>query len=616
MSYVNLTCNIRICFPCQEFIIRESIFVRVICSVNLKGIVKAVGGGHMDPAIFPEEIWIKILQYCDVADILSFGCTCRYLNKTVDTEYLWKLKWQQLEYSSPFDFPDVRHLQMLNLSFKRMCYRLHMIMNSGESVVFPRCYHCVRFTCRAPCVEDRGSRVVIDIGNKFTWIVTPNFGVRRHFSMFGIPKETAHSKESQVPTKTDTLVRPCKSVSSRQIEADKICRARPNGPFCVFCNPVKLYREKKRVAQGAWERSTMDQRMASSDYAKLCNGFCCDTVDVLGIPNMNVVSPAAALLTDTMFHVVREFIGHLFHQMGLSPVLQKPNAILMFCEPLSMSHSLRIQLLHYLFLQVKVSRICLVSKPLATCAMLGLETCVVVDSGALNTSVSVIINGRVEPGRWRQVPIGGWHVAENLKQAMQWQPEEYAEIPVSYLDTLAVKEKCRLSYNFANEERRRGPARREHINLRVDSYADYKQFWRVSLGEELYLAPELMYASLDLPHLIKDVVLGLPEPIQRDCLSHILITGGNTDLAGFKSRMCRDLCDLLPEFRNILNVKSCPGSTSWSVAMGSTYVSLPRTVHSDVIMQEYDPGTPFWLSREQYILHGCESLTCCEDSFR
>lgn len=44
-----------------------------------------------------------------------------------------------------------------------------------------------------------------------------------------------------------------------------------------------------------------------------------------------------------------------------------------------------------------------------------------------------------------------------------------------------MKEKCRLSYNFANEERRKGPARREHIDLRVDSYADYKQFWVSSM---------------------------------------------------------------------------------------------------------------------------------------
>lgn len=48
---------------------------------------------------------------------------------------------------------------------------------------------------------------------------------------------------------------------------------------------------------------------------------------------------------------------------------------------------------------------------------------------------------------------------------------------MSYLDTADVKRKCRLSYSFANEERRKGPARREHIDLRVDSYADYKQFW-------------------------------------------------------------------------------------------------------------------------------------------
>jgi hypothetical protein len=24
--------------------------------------------------------------------------------------------------------------------------------------------------------------------------------------------------------------------------------------------------------------------------------------------------------------------------------------------------------------------------------------------------------------------VGGWHVAENLKQAIQWQPKEYTEV--------------------------------------------------------------------------------------------------------------------------------------------------------------------------------------------
>lgn len=109
--------------------------------------------------------------------------------------------------------------------------------------------------------------------------------------------------------------------------------------------------------------------------------------------------------------------------------------------------------------------------------MLDLETCVVVDSGALSTTVAVVIGGRVMPQRWRLLPVGGWHVAHHLKQAIYWQPKEYHQIPTSYLDILAIKERCRLSYNIKNEETHTGQKAREHINLRVDNYADCKQFW-------------------------------------------------------------------------------------------------------------------------------------------
>jgi hypothetical protein len=113
---------------------------------------------------------------------------------------------------------------------------------------------------------------------------------------------------------------------------------------------MKLYREKKRVGQED------GQACSPSQYTELVNCFCTDTADILGIPNMDVVSPAAALLHDKWFPVVRDFLGHLFHQMGLISVLQKPNSILMFCEPLAMSDTLRIRLLHYLFLEIKVAR--------------------------------------------------------------------------------------------------------------------------------------------------------------------------------------------------------------------------------------------------------------------
>ncbi|XP_021929844.1 uncharacterized protein LOC110834709 isoform X2 [Zootermopsis nevadensis] len=450
----------------------------------------------MDPSIFPEEIWIKILKYCQVKDILSLGCTCKYLNKIVSLDYLW-----------------------------------------------------------------------------------------------GGTQDPGGAADTEVAV----------SAAPRVRQTSK-CKRQVNGPFCVFCNPMKLYREKKRVGQqngGA---------CCPSQYSELVNGFCTDTVNILGTPNMDIVSPAAALLQDNCYPVVQDFVGHLFHQMRLIPVLQKPNAVLVFCEPLAMSDALRIHLLHYLFLTIKVARVCMIAKPLAICAMMRLNTCVVVDSGAFSTSVAVILDGQVVPERWKHIPVGGWHVAENLKLAMQWQPKEYTEIPISYLDTLAVKEKCRLSYNFANEECRNGPARREHIDLRVDSYADCKQFWRVSLGPELYLAPEMMYTSLGLPRAIRDVTDGLPVNVLKECLSHILLTGGNTDLMGFKTRVARDLRDLLPEYSTVINVMTCPGLNSSSVAMGSTCVTSPR-IGDNSSRTPGSPFCPFWLSREEYILYGCDALS-------
>lgn len=520
---------------------------------------------------FLEDVWIKILMMCDAPDIVACIRTCKDLKKIADSTYLWKQKWAQLVSRCDLEFVK---LYDGNLNHKEASIRLHYVLQLSN-IEFLRCSYCMGFSCKPVCVEDHGARVVVDIGNKFTWIVTPSFGVRRHFTMYGIPKKEESSKSER----------------------------RVNGPFCMFCNPVKLYREKKRASNAGGTSCN------KSCYTQLQNGFCTDTAEILGIPNMDVVSPAAALLKDDQFPIMQDFIGHLFHQMGLIPSLQKPNAILVFCEPLGMSNALRKHLLHYLFQRIRVSRVCLVSKPLATCAMLGLDTCIVVDSGALCTSVAVILNGKVAPGRWRNIPVGGWHVAENLKEAMKWQPEEFAQIPVSYLDALAVKEKCRLSYNFANEERRKVPARREHINLRVDSYADYKQYWRVSLGSELYVAPELMYTSLGLPQVIRDLTEGLSEPILKDCLSHILLTGGNTDLIGFKTRVARDLRDLLPEYSTVLDVKTCPGSSSWSVAMGSTYIAIPQTDYTTFDGPKRITGMPFWMTREQYVLFGCDRLS-------
>ncbi|XP_076245173.1 actin-related protein 6-like isoform X2 [Calliopsis andreniformis] len=535
----------------------------------------------MDPMILPEEVWIKILLYCDVPDIIAFGRTCKYLKKTSDTEYLWRIKWLELISKVYFRFPDIKCLQSLNVSFKAMCYRLYMITTLPEGVRFSKCYHCSSYTCQRSCVESSIEKVVIEIGNKYTWVTKPPdlCGViTKHFSMFAVPKHINEMYVEQMQTH-----------NASNIDSNV------SGPFCIICNPMKVCRDKNRLIRHENDPSCYTK--TNPMYEELINGYCMDAVKVLGISNVDLVSPAEALLKDGAFPVLKTFIDHLFHKAGLTKILREPNAVLMFCEPLAMHPTLRKQLLHYLFEEVKIARVCLYPKPLATCSIMDMDTCVVVDSGALKTTVAVVIGGRVIPKRWRLLPVGGWHVAYHLKQAMHWQLKEENEIPISYLDKVEVKKKCRLSYNIKNEEKPGEQKFREQINVPADWHAAERQFWRVSLGSELYIAPEMMYINLGLPQVIKDITSGLSEELLYDCLSNILLTGGNTSLSGFHLRLAKDLRELLPEYSQILEVRGYPGLHTWS-AIGSTYVSL--TVHPE--------GSPFWLSREEYVLFGCESL--------
>lgn len=119
--------------------------------------------------------------------------------------------------------------------------------------------------------------------------------------------------------------------------------------------------------------------------------------------------------------------------------------------------------------------------------MLGVDTCIVIDSGALSTTVAIVIDGRVVPKRWRLIPVGGWHVAYYLKQAMNWQPKEFPEIPISYLDYPTVKERCRLSLDIGKEllnsksnklyKGGQGKSDKVDIDIRVDTYANCKKDW-------------------------------------------------------------------------------------------------------------------------------------------
>ena len=154
-----------------------------------------------------------------------------------------------------------------------------------------------------------------------------------------------------------------------------------------------------------------------------------------------------------------------------------------------------------------------------------------VDSGATCTYVWVVVDGRVDAARTQTQNVGGWHVAEFLKNALAWRGNKEADgATVSSLDTLSVKQKCRLSLNIAREDQRPSSGASKMETLHIKSQRDAARLSKlepteVTLSSELFLAPEMMYASLDLPAMVQEATRDLPDYLIKDCFSRILLTG-------------------------------------------------------------------------------------------
>ena len=92
-----------------------------------------------------------------------------------------------------------------------------------------------------------------------------------------------------------------------------------------------------------------------------------------------------------------------------------------------------------------------------------------------------------------------------------------------------MKQKCRLSLNLARENEKVQPGHSLHIRGQPHSSSSVRsgrlEQLEVTLSSELYLAPEMMYASLDLPGMVTEATKDLERHLIKDCFSHILITG-------------------------------------------------------------------------------------------
>ena len=94
----------------------------------------------------------------------------------------------------------------------------------------------------------------------------------------------------------------------------------------------------------------------------------------------------------------------------------------------------------------------------------------------------------------------------------------------------AVKQKCRLSLNLPREH---SVSETLHVKSQraEDSYHAQKlEMTEISLSSELFLAPEMMFASLDLPARVAEATQDLPDHLLKECFSNILVTGNNFSL--------------------------------------------------------------------------------------
>merc|ERR1712029_275694 len=415
-------------------------------------------------------------------------------------------------------------------------------------------------------------------------------------------------------------------------------------PFCLFCEDEKCSRmlcERNMVtsAKLKMKKSSGGHQamlgapcaaavaMPEEDFfnfsavSPLTNGYCRDTTAILEAHNLDLVSPLLAMEHEDAFPIVKAFLTHILKHYNMVDSLQKPNSSFILTEPGKLPLAVKESLLTFLFEEVKVARVCLVPKALAICKLFDVNTCIVVDSGATSTSVWVVVDGKVDESKTQSVSVGGWHVSQFLKQAMTWKDNnEAAGATISSLDTSQVKQKCRLSLNLARENEKVQPGHSLHIRGQPHAAATASstrsgrlEQLEVTLSSELYLAPEMMYASLDLPGMLNEATKDLERHLIKDCFSHILITGGNTDLQGFAQRFASDLREKLPEHSPIIDVRPYPtGNHSWNTVMGANAVKTPAPY--DTLLHE--PGSALHMTREEYITFGCQRIATCDADFR
>ncbi|XP_003744632.1 uncharacterized protein LOC100908132 [Galendromus occidentalis] len=535
----------------------------------------------------PDELLTLVLVNCASRDVLSVANTCRRLSKVANDVFLWRKLCDRELSSSGLQLPPSAHrreVQMGVQALKRRLQRLHRILPK-----ITKCKTCKHLTCQQEtfCHEDR---VVLDVGSKTTWCLGPNSMWQKHPSVLigdqhGNCLACEHADklkpQAMLHTKFHGNIRPH---SHHQ-------------PLLPPFGPQDLV------------SSFASMRMGSRARFSSASGVFDDMFNVVKSinPESYLRHPLKCLQEDRGDEggctVFEDFISHVLKKFQVTQNLQQANSSLVFCEPYFMSTAQRKKLCKFFFESTGAGRLCFLNKAYSTAALTQIETCIVVDSGCHSTVVSVIINGQVQPERTQDCPIGGQVLSENLLDRLrmrQW------DCPVSCegLDNHQVKLSCYLSANIGLEHTTVYDEVFKQCFVQCQRGGLLTQEW-VEFGSELYIAPELMYSAMQLPDMILKAVRGLPRFQIQQLVTHILLTGANTELTGFRRRLVSDLRRKMPDFAH-LNMHTYSGSRSWECCMGGTCLLLANTSDPMTLfpVDSYVCNTYQWITREDYILHG------------
>ncbi|XP_046398582.1 uncharacterized protein LOC124165285 [Ischnura elegans] len=605
----------------------------------------------------PTEVLTKILLQCDVIDILSFCCTSKHLNHAIDNTYFWKQKWKTIVSTTKFTLPAV--LDCVASQFKTACIRYHVVVGGeeGDEYAFPSCRCCKSYSCIHGCVEHWKPKLVVDLGSKITRIFNAStIEVRNHLSVYRIQdkffqksKDEKHSPKGQSIGASGDQACECVGGMSLGRHVHGYSAIEFRDLDCVHVREEKSLLAAKRSYCAVCSSIHAQYSPCANEESRMPNFNCewfknelCSTLQEGTGSASHLFSPGLGMRNPVGFpylvtSYLREVLIGKFINSIINPfVLRAPGSTVFMCIPNSGSPpNVCRSILNFFFVEMKVGRVCLIPKALGLAKSESASCCITVDSGAFSTSVAVVVDERVVAVK--DIPVGGWHLSKELHSSLvtrgcispegsgmgcvhhrslgskssRWSFEGPPQVPVVSFDEASVKSMCRLAPNLHSKKTLMIPSQTQTVYLnRACSHNDCsKDLVQVCLRNEFTTGPEIHFAALSLPQVICDLTKGLPYSLKRQCLSNILLSGGNSSLNGLVSRLSCELRAILPNFHENINVILPFGPSELHTVMGASLMEFnynrPLLYEDNEEFQAYcshhrqnNIDQPFWLSKE------------------